>query len=237
VRLAGTLASPRIHGQASFRGLTLNVPRSPSGSARFDGPVEFDGRTVLVGPLTARFGNGGWIELAGPGGPGRLVLAPRRSPVPLSSADLTLRGEGLETTRPLAGVMASDLAFGLRLTEPSADTIRVVGAIRLGHVAYHLKQGEQGSKAKASGRPEHRAGVLDHVSVQLRIYGPENAVTVDVPYAPDVTVGLRCTIEGPLSSPRVSGAVTGDGAYSKLALGVADRFSGRDLSKCDFAPK
>jgi hypothetical protein len=234
IRLAGTLGAPRLRGRADISALTVNIPDSPSGSVRIDGPLEFAGRTVLVGPLTARFVNGGWLEIAGPGGPGRMVLAARRSPLPISAADLTVRGAGLTTTRPLAGLTFRDLALGLRLTEPRADVVQVVGEVRLGHLVYHLKQE---SKTKTSRQPAGPPAVLDRIWVKLRIAGPEDAVMVDVPYAPDVTVGVRCAVEGPLSSPRVSGQVKGDGAYSKLALAVADGFSDRALRKCDLAPK
>jgi hypothetical protein len=237
MRLAGTLGAPRLRGRADIRALILNMPGSPSGPVRIDGPLEFDGRTVLVGPLTARFANGGWLEIAGPAGPGRLVLAAGRSPLPLSAADLTVRGAGLTTTRPLAGLTVRDLALGLRLTTPRADIVQVVGEVRLGHLVYRLKQDEKDSKTRTSRQPSGRPAVLDRVWVQLRIDGPEDAVMVDVPYVPDVTVGVRCAVEGPLSAPRVWGHVQGDGAYSKLALALADGFTGRALRACDLAPK
>ena len=72
--------------------------------------------------------------------------------------------------------------------------------------------------------------------MRLRLVGPDDTMMVDVPYAPDVTIGARCLVEGPLASPRVSGELTGDGLYSRAVLTVADWFTSRDLRKCDLGP-
>ena len=78
--------------------------------------------------------------------------------------------------------------------------------------------------------------LADHVSLQVRIVGPKDAVTVGVPHAPNVTVAPNCLIEGSLASPHLSGSVKGDGAYSRAALTIADWFTSRDLRACDLGP-
>jgi hypothetical protein len=52
-----------------------------------------------------------------------------------------------------------------------------------------------------------------------------------------VTVGLHCTINGPIAKPEIAGQVRGSGLYSRVALTVADWFTSRNLRQCDFGPR
>ncbi len=241
--LSGSVRAPRVAGQANLDNLTVSWPRSPLGPVHVDGPIGIDGRKLAVGPLRVRFENGGWLEIAGSRGAGRLTVDPGRAPFPVDDVDLTVRGSGLGTTRPVRGLSVKDLALGLRLAETGDDKLRVAGEVRLGHTVFDLKN--RGKDAKADGAKKTKAApatpagqprAVDRITVDVLVTGPADAVEVRVPYAPDVTVGLRCLVRGALASPRVSGEVKGSGVYSRLALRVADRFVDRELRQCDFGP-
>jgi hypothetical protein len=231
-QLAGSIGQPRVQGQAWLQGLTLDWPDSPVGAVRLDGPVAIDGRTLAVGPLVARFGSGGWVQIGGLRGSGRLVLGARSGPLPTSDVDLTVRGSGLTTMRPISGLSVRDMGLGVRLTQANQNLVRLVGQVNLGHDRFEPAKRPKSEPAK----PARHPAFVDHVWVNLRLVGPQDTLMVDVPWAPDVTVGARCLVVGPLASPRVWGEVTGDGLYSRAALTVADWFTPRDLHKCDLGP-
>jgi hypothetical protein len=243
-QVTGPVRAPRVVGQASFDNLTVSWPRSPVGAVQVNGPLAIDGRDIAVGPLMVRLGNGGWLEIAGQqGAAGRLTLAPDGAMLPLHGVDLTVQGGGLGTTRPLAGLSVKDLALGLRLAEDGVNRLRLTGEVRLGHNVFDVaaqRKGAATNKPKPAPvkRPANRPpGVLDRINVDVRVTGPDDAVTVRVPYAPNVTVGLDCNVRGALASQRISGEVRGSGAYSRAALAAADRFSARNLRACDFGPR
>ena len=73
-------------------------------------------------------------------------------------------------------------------------------------------------------------------SCLTRVVGPKDAVTIGLPYAPDVSIQANCLVEGSLASPRPSGKLEGSGAFSRAAITVADWFTSRDLRKCDLGP-
>ena len=242
--LSGSLRAPRVDGQANLDDLTVSWSRSPVGTVRVTGPVAIAGRKLAVGPLMVRFENGGWLKIAGPRGAGQLTVAPGRAPFRLDDVDLTLQGSGLGTTRPFAGLSVKDLALDLRLAKSGDDKLRVTGEVRLGHNVYDLKAQRKGATADDAKKPKarpapHRADqprAIDRVTLDVRLTGPADAVRVRVPNVPDVTVGLSCHVRGPLAAPHIAGEVRGSGAYSRAALTLADRFTDRNLRKCDLGP-
>jgi hypothetical protein len=117
--------------------------------------------------------------------------------------------------------------------------------VRLGPTVFDFKQQRAEAKAAAAKQPRpaaaqpaaNRPSALDRVTVDVRLTGPDDAVEVRVPFVPDVTVGLDCRVQGTLASPHIAGVVRGSGAYSRAALTTADRFTDRDLRRCDLGPR
>jgi hypothetical protein len=248
--LSGSLRALQLHGQARFQALAIDWPGSPVGAIRLDGPLAIDGPIggagagpeLVVGPLAARLASGGWIMVAGSHGPGRIQLAPHRSPLPIAGIDLLVRGTGLTTRHPIGGVSLKNLAFALALTprDSRVQTLWLTGSVHLEQTVYQLGagQGKKPSKPAAKPTTAPRPTVLDRiVAHNLQIIGPRGAVKASVPYAPDVTVGLHCTINGPIAKPEIAGQVRGSGLYSRVALTVADWFTSRNLRQCDFGPR
>ena len=243
-QLSGAVRAPRIVGQASFDDLIVSWPRSPVGAVHVNGPLAFDGREIAVGPLMVRTENGGWLKIAGSqGAAGQLTLAPGGALLPAHGVDLIVQGGGLGTIRPVAGLSVKDLALGLRLAENGDNRLRVTGEVRLGHNVFDVAELRKGAAADGAKKPApakspaKRQSALDRILVDVRVTGPDDAVTVRVPYAPQVTVGLNCHVHGVLTTPRISGEVRGSGAYSRAALATADRFTERDLRGCDLGPR
>ncbi len=244
-QLTGAVRAPRVTGQANFDDLRVSWPRSPVGTVNVNGPVAIDGRKLAVGPLVVRTGNGGWLKIAGPQGAGHLTVAPGRAPLPFDDVDVTVQGRGLGTTRPVSGLSVKDLALGLRLAEDVDHRLRLTGEVRLGPTVFDFRQqrkdadaeGAKQHKAAPAKRPADRPSPLDRVTLDVRLTGPDDAVEVRVPFVPNVTVGLDCRVQGTLASPHLGGEVRGSGAYSRAALTTADRFTERELRKCDLGPR
>ncbi len=244
--LSGSLRAPRIQGQARFQALAVDWPGSPVGAIRLDGPLAVAGPLanggagpeLVIGPLLARTASGGWILIAGARGPGRIQLAPERAPLRISDIDLLVRGAGLTTLHPIAGVSLKGLALALALRprDRRAETLRLSGSVHVGHTVYRVGAShDKGAPPRSP--PARHESVLDRIwADNVQIIGPRDAVEASVSYAPAVTVGLRCTINGPIAAPHVAGRVEGDGLYSRLALTIADWFTARDLHQCDFGP-
>lgn len=255
-KVSGSLRAPRVNAQARFQALTLDWPRSPVGAIRLDGPLTIDGPIsgrpastdtgprLVIGPLLARLGTGGWVLLAGEHGPGRIQLAPERSPLPIAGIDLLVRGAGLTTREPIGGVSIRGLALALALRprEPSARTLRVTGSVHLGRTVYRIGATRSSAPAKPKAPAAHHPTALDRIYARIyaddvQIIGARDAVRAKVSYAPTVTVGVHCSINGPIAAPHISGRVRGAGLYSRIALAVADWFTSRNLRGCDFGPK
>jgi hypothetical protein len=228
--VSGPLAAPRVTAEAKLDALTLSWPGSPVGSVRVDGPLQFEDRRIVVGPLRARVGAGGWIEIAGARGPGRLALPSRPTPLPATDVDLRVRGSGLSTTRPISGFAVRDLALDLRLAQ-AGERWRLTGGVDVGHDILDLSKQKKGASARLE--RDLRSGMLAHIWADVHVAGAANAIEVRLPYAPDATVGIDCWVQGPLSSPRLTGQIRGDGAYSSLLLGVADQLNPREIRGCD----
>jgi hypothetical protein len=237
--VSGTIGAPQVRGQAQFQGLTVNWPQSPFGAVRLDGPLRVEGRTMTVGPMQASFQSGGRLQIGGATGKGTVVLAPPGASLPVRNVDLTIRGSDITTAHPIGGLSLKGLGLGVSVTQPNATALAAGGWVYLGRDFFQLNAGGEKSKPKEPAKPapsKPAPSLADSVLLHLRIVGPKDAVTVGVPHAPDVTVDPDCLVEGPLTSPHISGTVKGDGVYSRVALTVADWFTSRNLRGCDLAP-
>ena len=248
-KVSGSLRALQLHGDARFQALTVDWPGSPVGAIRLDGPLTIDGPIgtagagpeLIVGPLAARLESGGWIMVAGAHGPGRIQLAPHRSPLPLTGIDLLVRATALTTRHPIAGVSLRGVALALALTprDSRVDTLWLTGSVDVGHTTYRLggnkenKPSKPAPKSTAAPRPTALDRIWAH---NVQVIGPRDAVKASVSYAPTVTVGMHCTINGPIAKPQIGGQVKGAGVYSRIALAVADWFTSRKLRQCDFGP-
>jgi hypothetical protein len=231
--LRGTMAAPYVAGHARFDALTMRPPGFV-GSVRVDGPLAVDDRSVSIGPLIARFESGGWLEILGPEGPGHLTLAPRLVPLRIKGADLIVRGSGVTTRRPVAGLKLQDAAVNLRLADAGkGDTLLLTGDAWLGHDTFRLSFNKKTKGPQAAAPSGTGPRIMRRVWADVRVNGPEDALKVRVQHLPDVTLGVHCHLVGLLSSPRVAGTIDGHDAYSRLALAASARLSGRDLRKCD----
>jgi hypothetical protein len=239
--LSGTIAAASIRGQAQLQGLTVSWPQSPFGTVRIDGPLRMDDRTLAIGPLQATFQSGGWVKISGVRGNGTVVMAQPGASLPVSAVDVTVQGSGITTAHPVAGLSLNGLALGVRLTQPNATALQAGGWIYLGHDFFQLKKGKEKPKPKSeTGKPKpapNAPSLADHIWTRLQIVGPEEAMTIGVPWVPDVTLDANCVIEGPLSAPHLAGSIEGSGLYSRVALTVADWFTSRDLRGCDLGPQ
>jgi hypothetical protein len=240
--VSGTIGAPLVRAQAQLQGLTVNWPQSPFGAVRLDGPVRIEGRTLSVGPLQASLQSGGRLQIGGARGAGTVVLTPQGASLPVKDVDLTIQGSGITTARAIGGLSLNGLSLGVRMIQPSATALQAGGWVSLGRDFFQLNHGGDKNKPKQQpGKPAgpagHRPSLADHIQLRLRVVGPKNAMTVGIPYAPDVTVDPDCLVQGPLTSPRISGSVKGTGVYSRVALAVADWFTSRNLRGCDLGSR
>ncbi len=249
VTVSGSLRALQLRGEARFQALAIDWPGSPVGAIRLDGPLAIDGPIgaagagpeLVVGPLAARLASGGWIMVAGAHGPGRIQLAPHRSPLPIAGIDLLVRGTGLTTRHPIGGVSLKGLSLALALNprDSRVETLWLTGSVHLGHTVYRMGGSNENKSSKPAPKSEtaRHPTALDRIwAHNVQVIGPPGAVKASVSFAPTVTVGLHCTINGPIAAPQIGGQVKGSGLYSRIALRVADWFTDRNLRQCDFGP-
>jgi hypothetical protein len=68
--------------------------------------------------------------------------------------------------------------------------------------------------------------------VDLTLHGPGDAITVAVPFLPDVTLGFRCHLLATSRGATLSGRLAGSGVYSRVALALYDWTRPQDIRAC-----
>jgi autotransporter translocation and assembly factor TamB len=232
--LGGSLRRPMVQAEAWLQAFTVAWPGSPVGTVRLDGILDLDHRTVLLRPLLAKLGSGGWLRIDGGQGPGRIEIA-GLSPLRLGAMDLAVRGSGMATLRPIAGVLLSGLDLDLRLAGSAWGPVGLTGEVRLARGWYRVSRRK--TAPPAAWQPSALPAFRDRLWLDVRLLGPDGALRVTVPPLPEVSIGFRCRASGRAAAPRITGELRGAGLYSRAVLALADWFSSRRLRQCDLGPR
>ncbi|HEX4404338.1 MAG TPA: hypothetical protein VH560_05895, partial [Polyangia bacterium] len=107
------------------------------------------------------------------------------------------------------------LDLRLRLTGDAKRGLLLAGDIGVARARYEPKP--------AKGKPSARAwyeGLPPRLTIDLTLRGPPDAVVVGVRHLPDVSVGFECHVRANARAGSMTGALRGDGAYSRFALSL-----------------
>ena len=67
------------------------------------------------------------------------------------------------------------------------------------------------------------------ILLDVGIHFPHGALTIQLPWVPDIAVTLDCRVTGSYRRPHVDGRARGHGPYSWLSIFLYDVFSGRHV--------
>jgi hypothetical protein len=134
----------------------------------------------------------------------------------VTNVDLPLGGELRQLSVP--PVVVERGRFEARASGDPARSLALTGVVTLD--AARLRP-DAGRLAMGSGpAAQARQRQLERLKLDLRLRAPDGAVSVDVPRAPDLTVGLDMHVGGTAAKPELSGEPHGSTLYSRLALAL-----------------
>ena len=134
----------------------------------------------------------------------------------ITNVDLPLRGELRQLSVP--PVLIERGRFEARASGDPARSVTLAGVITLDAARFRP---DAGRLAIGTGRAaQARQRQLERLKLDLRLRAPDGAVIVEVPRAPDLTVGLDMHVGGTAAKPALSGEPHGSTLYSRLALAL-----------------
>ena len=211
-RLDGSFARPHFRGQARPRNVILSAPALKGDSLRIDGgTVAVDQERVTVRAVEVRLGKKVQATVGSEGNPGVLRVA-WAHPTRVVYGDLP--GTGRATDLTFAQTTIEAATFGLRLNGDPRRRLRLAGTVDLqsARVRSSVAEGTTGGDGPAA------ASQLPATDLDIHVAAPSGAVTVDLPHAPNVHVGLDFQVRGTMAHPLPTGKVRPGGAYSTIAL-------------------
>ncbi|HEY8927414.1 MAG TPA: hypothetical protein VIU64_23695, partial [Polyangia bacterium] len=134
----------------------------------------------------------------------------------VTHVDLPLRGELRQLSVP--PVIVERGHFDARASGDPARSVTLAGVVTLD--AARLLPDARRPPLVGGPAGLGRLRALERLELDLRLRAPDGAVTVDVPRAPDLTVGLDLHVGGTAAKPALSGEPHGSTLYSRLALAL-----------------
>ena len=71
-----------------------------------------------------------------------------------------------------------------------------------------------------------------HLTLDLTLHGKDGAFSVDVPYAPDISLGFSCHVNASARGAKLSGRLHGSTVYSRMAIALYDWIKPQDVRAC-----
>jgi hypothetical protein len=188
---------------------------------QLDGVLDANGRALSTRGLrvttVGRSPAEGVLSLGAPEAPASIELG-EGWPLRVARIDAPVLGRGLRVGDAKSPFEIGALDLRLRLTGDPERELVLSGDVG---VARARLDPFSGGKKKAAGPPRPWFESLPpHLTLDLTVHGPANALVVDVPVLPDVDVGFRCHVAGNARGGRISGELRGEGAYSRLMLSI-----------------
>jgi hypothetical protein len=231
--LGGTAASPTFDGHLDFAGFGARVAKVPFELRAVDGRVEAHGHTLTTSSLTLVLGPAGRLQIGAPDAPATFEVVSLQPP-DLGGLAVRVRGKDLATSVPLSGLRFQDLDLELRLDHSLHGPLRVAGDVWIEGATLSPKEIRPAGPATAPIKASVRVAreLFPEIFLDVGVHSPHGALTIEVPYLPDVDVTLDCRVTGSYRRPHVAGRAHGDGVYSRLAIFLYDVFSDKHVRRC-----
>jgi hypothetical protein len=225
---------PQMHGQMNLDGIRIRLPGLPP--LTLDGIVEAQGDRLTTPRLQLEMAPVGRITVGTPESPAWLGIV-SLWPLQLGPVDARISGSNLVIGDPHAQIQIHDLDLDARLLgSPGARTL--IGQVDLSKGTFRPSRPEQRSPSRGESRqhPWYRS-LPSGLTVDLGIKGMHQALRIEVPSLPDVTVDLDCRLRATQQGAEWTGHVYGAAWYDRLALRLHSWLYGGGLRRCQFGTK
>jgi hypothetical protein len=219
-RAKGQAGDPNASGTLHIEGVEVR-PTSPSWpTLRLDGVVDATGheittrflRVASAGPAVAA----GTVTLGAPQAPASVALGPGWPPR-VARVDVPVEGRGLHVGDATSSFEIDSLDLDLRLEGDPARELVLKGDV--GVARARVDPFAKKKKSSGPARPWFE-GLPPHLTLDLTVHGPDDAIVVNVPVLPDVGLGFRCHVAGNAHGGTISGRLRGSSLYSRIAIGL-----------------
>jgi hypothetical protein len=218
-RVTGEASAPEATGTARLDAVELRPRGAALPPVRVDGLVEASGRTISTRALRVEALGGparGAVMLGAAGAPATVELD-SLSPLEIARVDVPVAARGLRVGDAKSSFEVGALDLRLRLAGDPERELVLSGDIGVARARFD----PFGPKKKSTGPPRPWFESLPpHLTLDLTLHGPSDAVTVDVPVLPDIDLGFRCRVRGSSRGGTISGELRGGGAYSRLMIAL-----------------
>ncbi|HTA20879.1 MAG TPA: hypothetical protein VK989_16410, partial [Polyangia bacterium] len=215
-RVTGEARAPVATGEARFESLEV----TPVGwsTLRATGAVDVDARGLSTRALRVETVGAGALTIGRDDAPAFVDIS-SWSPFALGHVDVPIDGRGLHVGNAQSTLEVGALDLQLHLTGDATRGLLLAGELGVARARYDPKP--------STGRPSSRAwyeGLPPHLTIDLTLRGPPDAVVVGVHHLPDVSVGFECHVRANAHAGSMTGGLRGSGAYSRFALSLYHLF-------------
>jgi hypothetical protein len=234
-KISGTIAEPAVEGElrvdAKLRPVRRSLPE-----LHVAGRVKAHGQTLSTRDLRVDVANLGTFTVGRLDQPASVEIGPLWPPGPWR-VDVPLAAHRLAFKQPTSAISIDGLDVDLRLQGQTGGDLFLRGEVDLTHAAYNLSgpAAKLPPEPKPASPPSHHPwyeSLPPHLTVDLTLRGPHHAMTVEIPYAPDVTVELECHLFATSRGATLSGYLRGDGSFSRAAVAVFDWLEPEHIRSC-----
>jgi hypothetical protein len=227
-RATGEARSPDASGTARFDGLEVHPRTHALPPLRVTGVVEGRDHVLTTRGLRVETLDGlvqGAVMIGAPSVPASIRLNHSWPPT-VANLDLPIEGRGIRVGAAKAEFDVGALDLDLRLVGDPENEMFLTGDV--GVARAHLDPFAGKKKSSGPARPWFQ-GLPPHLTLDLTVHGPEDALVVKVPVMPDVGLGFRCRVVGNARGGTITGRLRGSSAYSRLAI---DIFAPKGTREC-----
>ncbi|HXI59072.1 MAG TPA: hypothetical protein VNO55_23555, partial [Polyangia bacterium] len=203
----GTVARPRWRGRVVPDDLVLAVPDLGPERLRIrGGELTVDPDAIGVRNVEIRLGT----AIRATVGASRAGVVKLSELLPPRVRFLSLPLAGTVSALAVPSVTVEEGTFALTLAGDPGRRLRLTGDLDLR--AARVRSG--GTSAGQGGAPS----ALSRVDLDVHVHSGPGALTIEVPHAPDVRVGVDLQVTGSAAHPQPAGRVRPAGAYSHVAV-------------------
>jgi hypothetical protein len=235
-RLSGTVGRPEVDGQARVD-VALRPASRALPSLRATGTVEARTGALSTRDLRVAIDGVGLLTVGSVAEPATVRLTAAWPPG-IESIDLPLEARHLTFDRPAVPITVDGLDLALRLEGRPGGQLVLSGVADLDHAEYDPRRGAvPGPKRKKSGPSRWYRALPPRLTLDLTLRGPNHAMTVAIPFLPDVTVDFDCHLVATSTGASLSGQLRGAALYSRAALAVYDWTRAESVRRCQIFPQ